>query len=390
MQRPPADPPRFRSFWMGGFESACHINRHGVRLDLVRTTGHEDELDADFARLREVGILTARENVRWREIDRGKRFDVRTLVAMLEAARRQGIQPLWTLFHYGWPDDVSIFSPAFVDRFSRYARAVARCLADAGEERPVVTPVNEISFFAWAAGDAGLMYPHGRGLGAALKRQLVRAAIAAMDAVWDVLPGARFLHAEPLIHVVPPRDRPDLARRAADDRSAQFEAFDMLAGGLAPELGGLPRYLDLVGVNFYPPNEWEYPDRPLRWDPDDRDPRWVPLADLLAEVHARYNRPIVIAETSHVADGRGPWLRDVAGEVVRARARGIPVIGVCLFPAVDRPDWDDPSHWHRSGIWDVVREPDGRLRRVPCEDYLAALREARALVDVADAAVVAG
>ena len=36
-----------RSFWIGGFESACHINRAGCRLDLAAATQHDRFADAD-------------------------------------------------------------------------------------------------------------------------------------------------------------------------------------------------------------------------------------------------------------------------------------------------------------------------------------------------------
>ena len=32
----------------------------------------------------------------------------------------------------------------------------------------------------------------------------------------------------------------------------------MLCGRLWPELGGGERYLDIIGVNFYPHNQWFY------------------------------------------------------------------------------------------------------------------------------------
>ena len=44
---------------------------------------------------------------------------------------------------------------------------------------------------------------------------------------------------------------------------------------------------------------------------------------------------------------------DVAGEIERARRAGVPVQGACLYPVIDRPDWDDAGHWHHSGLWDV-------------------------------------
>ena len=63
------------------------------------------------------------------------------------------------------------------------------------------------------------------------------------------------------------------------------------AGRAQPELGGHPRYLDVVGVNFYHDNQWEHPSRRLRWEDNPRDERWVPFHRLLARAHARYGRP---------------------------------------------------------------------------------------------------
>jgi hypothetical protein len=332
----------FRSFWLAGFESACHINRHGTRLDLVCATGHDREAEADYARVRELGFATVRESVRWPLVDRGGRLDFATVRPMLEAARRQRVQIVWTLCHYGWPDDVDLFAPAFVDRFARFSAAMARLVADHDEAVPFYSPVNEISFFAWAAAEVGHIHPFARGRGMELKRQLVRAAIAGTEAIREVDPRARFIHMDPLIHVVPPRGRPDLARAAADQRASQFDAWDMLAGGIHPDLGGHPRYLDIVGANFYHANQWEYPDRRLRWEDTPRDRRWVPLRALLEEVHIRYDRPMLISETSHFGAGRGRWLREAVEEVVAARAVGV--------RAIDGPyaDFRDQDGFRRS------------------------------------------
>jgi hypothetical protein len=373
-----SDTGLFRSFWLAGFESACHINRQGARLDLVCATQHDRELEADYARVRELGFGAVRESVRWHLVDRGGRLDFSTVHPMLETARRLDVQILWTLCHYGWPEDVALLSPGFVDRFARYCGAMARLISGLDDAVPFYTPINEISFFAWAAGEVGYMYPFLRGMGGELKRHLVRAAIAGMEAILAVDPRSRFIHVDPLIHVVTPRGRPELARAAADQRASQFDAWDMLAGGLQPAVGGHLRYLDIVGVNFYHANEWEYPDQRLRWEDTPRDPRWIPLRLLLAEVHARYGRPMLISETSHFGAGRGRWLREVAEEVSAARASGVPLEGLCVYPVIDRPDWDDPSHWHNSGLWDLKPSEDGRLERVPCPEYLAELREAQA------------
>jgi hypothetical protein len=58
----------------------------------------------------------------------------------------------------------------------------------------------------------------------------------------------------------------------------------------------------------------------------------------------------------------------------------VPVEGICLYPVIDRPDWDDPEHWHNSGLWDLRRDARDRLERVLCEAYAADLRHAQALL----------
>ena len=46
----------FRSFWMAGFESACHINSRGDRLDLIAATQHDQLIDEDYGAPGGLGI----------------------------------------------------------------------------------------------------------------------------------------------------------------------------------------------------------------------------------------------------------------------------------------------------------------------------------------------
>lgn len=324
--------PLFRSFWQAGFESACHITRAGTRIDMQAATQHDAQAAGDYARLPEVGIRTARDAARWHLIDRagGTRYDFSSLAPLVVAAREAGVQVVWTLCHYGWPDDLDPFAPSFVDRFARYCGAVARFIASENGDVPLYTPINELSFLTWAAGDEGFIHPFARGQGHTLKRQLTRAAIAGAEAIWAVEPRARLVHVDPAIHVVPPLDRPDLLPSAVAQTNGQLEAWDLLAGIYEPQLGGHPKYLDVVGVNFYWGNQWEYsvdpglPGARLGWADRTLDERWMPFSTLLANLHARYRRPMVIAETSHFGAGRAAWLREVALEVARARDRRRP------------------------------------------------------------------
>lgn len=366
---------------MGGFECSTHRNGAGTRLDLIASIQHDLHAAEDYAMLRTVGMETARDGVRWHLVDRGGHYDFSSFVPVLEGALRNGVQVIWDLFHYGFPDDLDLFEPEFVDRFARYARAVARIFADHTDDVPFWAPVNEISFFAWAA-SRKLIFPCAKECDDAIKFQLVRAAIAAAEALWDVDPRARLVYPEPIFNVVAREDRPDWQQIARMDNESQFEAWDMLAGRRYPQLGGALKYLDIMGANFYSTNQWEQLQerKALRWKPNDRDPRWTPLDQLLWRVYRRYRRPLFIAETGHIGVGRAGWLREVTYEAQRAMMNGLPLEGICLYPVIDRHDWDDPNHWHNSGLWDLERGPDGKIRRVLNTEYAEELRRSQALL----------
>jgi beta-glucosidase/6-phospho-beta-glucosidase/beta-galactosidase len=365
---------------MGGFECSCHINHSGQRLDMTGALEHDQFAAQDYALLRQVGIAVARDGVRWHLIEHAGRYDWSSWIPMLRAAREAAVQVIWDLCHYGWPDELDIFSAKFPERFAHFAGHAAKVQREHGEGAGFFVPVNEISFFAWAA-TRKLMFPHARGRDGELKRQLVRAAIAAIDAIRDTDPEARIVFAEPLIHIVPPHKRPNHTGPAEAKQASQFEAWDMIAGRVAPELGGGDRCLDIMGVNYYAANQWEVPGgRKLHWDAGSDDPRWMPLHKLLAEVYSRYRRPIIIAETSHYGSGRAAWLAEIACEARQAMGLGVPLEGVCLYPILDRFDWSNPRHWHHSGLWDMKRDRDGHYARVLHKPYAVALSTAQNLV----------
>jgi len=294
---PPA--PLFQSFFLGGFECSTHRLASGRRLDMIAATRHDRHAAADYARLRQIGIRSAREGIRWHLIEpTPNRFDFSSVRPMLRAAREAGIQVIWDVMHYGWPDDVDIFSPEFIGRFARLARRFARFLADEGELTPWIVPINEISFLSWTGGEVGQINPFARSRGFELKIQLVLASLAAIREVRDVIPTARFAQVEPIFHVIADPDRPDEAPAAEAYRLAQYQAWDMLSGRLLPELGGRPEDLDVIGVNYYPWNQWTYqgPSEPgANIGPDHEAYR--PFREMLRENFDRYRRPLLVAET---------------------------------------------------------------------------------------------
>jgi len=374
-------PDLFRSFWIAGYESSTHINPEGKRLDMIAGVQHDLRAREDYRLLDDFNIRTARDATRWHLIDRGGgQYDFSSFAPMLLAALSAKVQVIWDLCHYGWPDGLDLFSPQFVDRFGRYCGAVARFVREHTDEIPFYSPMNEINFMVWGIGE-GLLYPFTKQRDGEIKQQLVRATISACEAVWSVDRRARFTYPEPIIHVLPPRTRPDLAIAAEQYRRSQFEAWDMIAGYAQPELGGHPKYLDILGANFYHSNQWEIEGAGrLRWEDEPRDDRWRPLHQMLAEVWTRYGRPLYIAETSHFGSGRARWICEIGDEACKAWKSETPLAGVCLYPILDRYDWMDPNHWHNSGLWDLVRE-DGGLRRSVNPEYAEAFRRTQKGLD---------
>ena len=201
-------PPLFRSFWIAGFECSCQINSHGRRLDMTAALRHDVLASRTTPCCNALGIRTARDGVRWHLVDRGGgRYDFSSFAPMVKAAREHGIQVIWDLCHYGWPDDLDLFSATFLDRFGAIRRG-CRSLREGGDRRAAdFAPVNEINFFAWAA-TRDLMYPYAYGRDGELKRQLVRAATVSAAAILNVDPQRAAGVSRPMIHNVPPRASP--------------------------------------------------------------------------------------------------------------------------------------------------------------------------------------
>ncbi|QMU28184.1 glycoside hydrolase family 1 protein [Adhaeribacter radiodurans] len=369
--------PHFKSFLMGGFEAACHVNGQGRRLDMIRQTQHDIQVEQDYALVKSQGFQTVRDGVRWPLIEKEPGvYDFSSLEPMAVAAQRLGMQVIWTLCHYGWPDDLDVFSPEFITRFAAFSQAVATFLSQYSDDTPFFTPVNEISYFCWVGGEVGTVYPYGKGRGYEMKLQLVRAALASMDAIWEVCPQARFVHVEPLIHVAVPPDQPELREAAHADHATQFEAYDIMAGMRHPELGGNAKYLDIIGCNFYHDNEWFYYGAYIPWHEETPDSNWVPLHQLIEKIYKRYRRPIIISETSHYGGNRPAWMRMIIREIQKVLIQDIPFLGVCLYPILDRSDWENDDHWHNSGLWDYSLGPEGRHLRVLAPDYAAEIQRA--------------
>lgn len=376
----------FFSFIQGGFECTAALNRQR-RLQLLFETQHDQRCLEDYQLLQELGILTVREGLNWSEIDQGKStycFD--RFIPIMEAGQKLGMQQIWDLNHFDYPSSLDVFSPEFIERFTFYAVAAVQKLRSFTSQTLFIVPINEISFSAWIGADKGWWAPFKRGRknGFRLKQQLVRASLAAMDAVWQVDADVRFIQVDPFMRRVAKNPANAKAKRLVNEfnQVIRYEAWDMLAGKTCPELGGHPRYLDIIGLNYYIHNqEWVISDQQrihyqqIDWQSPDR----VSFAQMIQEVSQRYQRPILISETGSFGEQRQGWWQRVLQEVEEGLQKKLPILGVCGYPVLDRPE-QAGFLVPQSGWWDFAPE-DPSLRRIPHPATLSAIRQGVSRLD---------
>lgn len=365
----------FPTFFLSGFECSTFLWQDKGRRDLVAETLHREHASEDYRILRSLGIAVSREGVPWPLVDSGGEYDFSLIDPLIEAMNEHQVLPIWDLCHYGYPDDLDPFTDEFVERFARYCRAVAEYVVPRTRGPHFFTPINEINFFAFMGGEWGWVAPYRKSEQDRheFRLALCRADIVAVNAIREVDPEARMVHIDPLIHVVAPEDKPHLQDDAWHETWVDtFYVWDVLGGHRHPELGGSPEVLDIVGVNCYSFGQMEFNQQGPHEALGPKDSRIVPLADLLERAARQYNRPMIIGETSGLADGRPAWLKDVMEESLAAIDRGVDLHGVCLFPGVTMPNWHT-GEWLQNGLCDLQEEA-GDLKRLPYNPYIEELR----------------
>ncbi|MGI8951032.1 MAG: amine oxidase [Chitinophagaceae bacterium] len=375
----------FRSFWMGGFECTDKLNKFGERVDLLNVTGHLDLMDEDYQRLIPFNIYTVREGIRWSQVEKKPyEYDWSTVALMMEKGKQNGMQQIWDLCHFGFPDDLTPLHPLFTKRFVALCRAFVKFYRSRNpDDVLIVTPINEVNFLSWLGGTVKGTSPYCTKQGLEVKLGLMRAYIKGVAIMRQLDPSIRILTTEPLVNMVPPLKATEKQiADAAKANEAQFQATDILCGRMYPTLGGSPEYLDILGFNYYYDNQWvNIKGTKLDWKNTRSDSRWVPLRQLLVNAYKRYQQPISLTETSHPGIDRPQWMRFVAQECATVIEQGIPLWAICLYPIIDRPDWDYLTPWHHSGLWDAKLQKQKPPERILYQPYADALKESQALIN---------
>ncbi len=320
--------------------------------------------------MKNIGIHMVREGLAWSQIDVGNGvYNFSRFIPMMKMAQQKEITVIWDLNHFDYPTELNPFSDAFVSRFAEYSKRAWEIFRQYTDGPLAIIPINEISFMAWIGADRGWWAPFKRGPanGFKFKKQLVRAALAAMKGIRRLDSDVIFIHSDPFMRrlAISKQNKVDSAVDTFNN-VIRFEAWDMLSGKTYPELGGSPDYLPVIGVNYYFHNQehvWlekrKLKFNAMDWDSPDR----VPLVDMLRLIQDRYQVPILITETGSFGDQRQAWWQRTLTELEQAQKQGIDVRGVCAYPILDRPE-DINYLFPNSGLWDFDGG-DSQLTRRP-------------------------
>jgi len=354
---------------MGGYECADHINRSGNRVNLLVETEHDIRVLEDYNQLLSLGIKVVREGICWSSVEKAPYvFDFSEVLNRMEAAASCGIQIIWDLCHFGYPDGLFPTHPHFCDRFVMLAKAFADFHKAHSKQPLFVIPINEISFLSWHSGDVRGTVPFAVNAGFDMKYHLCKAAILAINQLREADPDCTIMLVEPLIHVHQNPNDLECQRHIGFNES-QFQAMDIISGKMCPELGGSENHFDLLGFNYYYNCQWYTTGETLEW-PEVYEKR-LPLSLLLQHAYNRYKRPFILSETGHFGAGRVDWIQEVTIECLKTLELNIPLLGICIYPITDRPDWDDLSSYSNCGIWDL----DENKNRVRHQSYFEAVKD---------------
>lgn len=364
------------SFFMGGFECADHINRSGIRISLLKETLHHRMVHQDYRALKQLGAKVVREGVCWSEVEilsYGYDFSVPKL--FLQAAEALDIQIIWDLCHFGYPDGLSPTHPKFPSRFTVFCEQFTIFHLENSTQAPWLVPINEISFLSWHSGDMRGTVPFAVHSGWDIKYHLCKAAILGIKAIKAIALDAVVLAVEPLVRVHTSGRVHFDPMEVERINNFQYQAMDIILGRDCPELGGEPALIDVIGLNYYYNNQWDQDNVTLEWP--DITSRMTPLSELLLSAQRRYDYPIILTETGHFGALRAQWLKETVAECAKAISKGVDLRGICIYPVIDRPDWDNLSSYSNCGLWDL----DSLGNRVPHKASIQELVKGQEIIE---------
>ncbi len=307
------------------------------RQDEVKLIRHDEFLEHDYRLLTQIGMVGVRDAARWYITHPAPHtFDWTWLDQVVAAAEHARLTLYLDLWHYGYPDWMDILSPDAPAHFAEFAREIA-------VRYPQLTHwciANEPSLMVEMAGRLGKWRPFLRRQHNAtlLRRQICRMIIAASQAVLEVQPDALLILPEPWHSTL---------KRSEDYQAA---VIDTVIGRRDPELGGDPRYVNVIGLNHY------------------RDSTLPPFHQLALNARKRYPEfPLWLTETSGPPRGwqQAEWFWWMLAETRLANAEGAGISVFTWAPTISMYDWVDETKHLANGLWVIgkngERKPNGHI-----------------------------
>jgi hypothetical protein len=127
--------------------------------------------------------------------------------------------------------------------------------------------------------------------------------------------------------------------------------------------------MDIAGFNYYYNNQWVHCGPTLDWRKTERQ---TCFSELLKDASLRFQKPVVLSETGHFDEDRAKWMEQITDDCITAMEQGVDLRGICIYPVLDRPDWDIPEKYIACGIWGY----DTNGERFVNQDYLAVVQRA--------------
>ena len=360
-------------------------------------TGHRDRWRADFALLASLGANAYRFSIERSEIEPEQGWFSEPALARererVATLLRLNVEPCVTLHHYTHPRwfwaEGGWENPASVASFRRYAEVVAEAL---GPRVRLWVTLNEPIVFL-LGGYLGGLIPPGRtsfaAAGLALEHML-RAHIAAADAVRSRCPGSRVGIAHNMLEFAPDRRDSALDRRLAHqgERLYNLSLLEAISTGrldwsfpgqgrVRARLEDFPASHDFIGVNYYSRVHIRFRGVPgAVGEFFYRDPASRGLTDMGWEVHphgfdavlvqaARAGLPILVTENGIATRDdrtRRDFLREHALVLAHRRAAGTPIEGYFYWSLLDNFEWLEGFR-PRFGLFEVDYGTLARRRR---------------------------
>ncbi len=294
------------------------------------------ESKRDLDAIEGLGVSHYRFGLEWARIEPSPgRFNEEALRAYVELAReikRRGITPVVCLWHFNFPSWLTDlanpgrhgwFHPSIREAWPRY---VSKVLAAFGDEVIHWMPQNEPNAHAFVGYVVG-WFPPGRTLSfKSFNRFMERAAECYNEA-------ADLIHAANAKNLVISVQNIVFWKKSLFDVTGfywrQAEAYNFL------HLDLVHAKTDILGFNYYFKLSAFLIPGPRTTNPKG-------MACALETLYARYLKPLWVTENGMQEKGdrkRPKYIRDHVGEVLKTRARGIPVDGYFYWCLIDNFEW---------------------------------------------------